>query len=211
MRWFAIALFIGMQAGTVFKPLGNFGETRGADWADLLTPYAVIGTAALVMKGAGATLRLWTAFGIGAVTFTLGHGMHLSANSISNVQSSSIIHLWDEVVSHYVWYIGLFILLATLSTALRGQEIPFGPLDYFLGLLVAISLFNNYIEGGVPYLGLIFMAVSVGVALRWRPDDVAKPMLFVSGLVIVGLICWGVYWYAAEGLSFPQFSELGWI
>ena len=33
LGWFALALIIGMQAGTVFKPLGSIGPTRTADWA----------------------------------------------------------------------------------------------------------------------------------------------------------------------------------
>ena len=35
--WFALAVIVGMQAGTVFKPLGTMGETRVADWVDPLS------------------------------------------------------------------------------------------------------------------------------------------------------------------------------
>jgi hypothetical protein len=42
LGWFAPAVIIGMQADTVFTPLGTVGETRVADWVDLLTPYAIL-------------------------------------------------------------------------------------------------------------------------------------------------------------------------
>ena len=51
LGWFALAVIVGMQAGTVFKPLGSVGETRVADWVDLLTPYAVLGCAAISPGG----------------------------------------------------------------------------------------------------------------------------------------------------------------
>ena len=84
LGWFALAVIVGMQAGTIFKPRGNLGETRVADWLDLLTPYAVVGCAAMVLRRASARPGQWALLGVGAVTFTLGHGLHLSANSVSN-------------------------------------------------------------------------------------------------------------------------------
>ncbi|MBV6528668.1 hypothetical protein HT659_09705, partial [Ursidibacter maritimus] len=49
LGWFGLTVIIGMQAGTVFKPLGTAGDTRVADWVDLLTPYAILGSAAMVL------------------------------------------------------------------------------------------------------------------------------------------------------------------
>ena len=46
LGWFALSVIIGMQAGTVFRPLGSAGDTRVADWVDLLTPSAVLGPSA---------------------------------------------------------------------------------------------------------------------------------------------------------------------
>ncbi len=117
LGWFALAVIIGMQAGTVFRPLGDVGETRVADWVDLLTPYAVLGTAAVVLFRAGATPSQWGLFGFGGVTFALGKGLHLAANSVSNVADpvvagAPVVHLWDEVVSHLIWFSGLFVVLA---------------------------------------------------------------------------------------------------
>jgi hypothetical protein len=216
LGWFALAVIIGMQAGTVFKPLGTVGETRVADWVDLLTPYAILGCAAMVLVRARASRSQWVLFGIGGITFTLGHGLHLAANSISNVADAvvakaSIVHLWDEVVSHYFWYVGLFLVLAAMALALRPREFRVGAVDVVVALLVAVTLVNNYIEGGTPWLGLVFLAVGVICGFLWHPAAVSRLLLLVGGVGLLLLVGWGVYWLAADGSTFPQFSELGWI
>ena len=167
LGWFALAVIIGMQAGTVFKPLGSVGETRVADWVDLLTPYAILGCAAMVLLRAWATRGQWVLLGVGGITFTLGHGLHLAANSISNVADqvvagASIVHLWDEVVSHWIWYTGLFLVMAAVAWALRDQELEVGAPDMVVAVLVAVTLVNTYIEGATPWLGLIFLAAGPG-------------------------------------------------
>ncbi|GAA4402622.1 hypothetical protein GCM10023168_13350 [Fodinibacter luteus] len=216
LGWFALAVVVGMQAGTVFRPLGSAGETRVADWVDLLTPYAVLGTAAVVLVRAGATRSQWVLFGVGGVSFALGKGLHISANSASNVADtvvadSSIVHLWDEVVSHLVWYTGLFVVLLAVAWALRDVEFRVGPLDLLVGGLVALTLVNTYIEGAQPVLGLLFLATLVVTGLRWRPAPVSRLLLVVGGLGLLLLLGWGVAWLAVDGSFFPEFSELGWI
>jgi hypothetical protein len=216
LGWFALAVIIGMQAGTVFKPLGSVGETRVADWVDLLTPYAILGCAAMVLLRAWATRGQWVLLGVGGITFTLGHGLHLAANSISNVADqvvagASIVHLWDEVVSHWIWYTGLFLVMAAVAWALRDQELAVGAPDMVVAVLVAVTLVNTYIEGATPWLGLIFLAAGLIAGLMWRPATVSRLLLVVGGAGLVLLIGWGVYWLAADGSVFPEFSELGWI
>ena len=216
LGWFALAVIIGMQAGTVFKPLGSVGETRVADWVDLLTPYAILGCAAMVLVRADAVRSHWVLFGLGGITFTLGHGLHLAANSVSNVADAvvakaPIVHLWDEVVSHYFWYVGLFLVMAAMAWALRTHQFRVGAIDLAVAFLVAVTLVNNYIEGGTPWLGLAFLAVGLVSGLLWRPAAVSRLLLVVGGVGLLLLVGWGVYWLAADGSMFPQFSELGWI
>ncbi|HSO05504.1 MAG TPA: hypothetical protein VLQ92_13545 [Candidatus Limnocylindrales bacterium] len=216
LGWFALAVIIGMQAGTVFKPLGTVGETRIADWVDLLTPYAILGCAAMVLLRAWATRGQWVLLGVGGITFTLGHGLHLAANSISNVADqvvagASIVHLWDEVVSHWIWYTGLFLVMAAVAWALRDQELAVGAPDVVVAVLVAVTLVNTYIEGATPWLGMIFLAAGLIAGLMWRPATVSRLLLVVGGVGLVLLVGWGVYWVAADGSLFPEFSELGWI
>ena len=216
LGWFALAVVLGMQAGTVFRPLGDVGETRVADWLDLLTPYAVLGTAAVVMLRAGATRHQWVLFGVGGISFALGKGLHISANSASNVADavvaeSSIVHLWDEVVSHLVWYSGLFLVIVALAWALRGVEFRVGALDLVVAGLFALTLVNTYIEGAQPVLGCVFLAMLLGLGLRWHPAPVSRLLLVVGGLGLALLVGWGVYWFIVDGALFPEFSELGWI
>ncbi|MCU0282970.1 MAG: hypothetical protein MUD13_03595 [Candidatus Nanopelagicales bacterium] len=216
LGWFALAVIIGMQAGTIFKPLGTLGETRVADWVDVLTPYAVLGAAAMVLLRAGADRPAWILYWVGAITFTLGHGMHLAANSVSNVADervakADIVHLWDEVVSHWPWYLGLFLVMVAMAWALRGVALRVGARDLVVAALVTITLVNNYIEGGTPWLGLVLLAVLLVTGLRWRPAPVARLLLLVGGLGLLLLVGWGAYWLIADNAVFPQFSELGWI
>jgi hypothetical protein len=216
LGWFALAVIVGMQAGTLFKPLGTVGQTRVADWVDLLTPFAVLGCAAMVLMAAAASRGQWALLGVGGVTFTLGHGLHLSANSVSNVAdpavaTASIVHLWDEVVSHWIWYTGLFLVMAALAWALRGRGLAVGVVDQVVALLVAITVVNTYIEGATPWLGLVFLAAALTAGLRWRPDGVARLLIVIGGAGLVLLVAWGVFWWLADGSVFPEFSELGWI
>jgi hypothetical protein len=216
LGWFALAVIVGMQVGTIFRPLGSAGETRLADWVDLLTAYAVVGTAAMVMYRAAATRPQWVLFGVASVTFALGKGLHLSANSISNVSitavaEATIVHLWDEVVSHVIWFTGLFLLLLSLAWALQQVTVRVGILDMAVAALVAVTLVNNYIEGAQPWLGLVFLSVLLAMGVRSYPRPVARLLLVIGGLGLLLLVGWGLYWMVTDARLFPEFSELGWI
>ena len=215
LGWFALAAIIGMHAGTLFKPLGNLGETRVADWIDLLTPFAVVGTAALVISARPNRVAWWTFF-VGAVAFTLGHGMHLSANSISNVADdrvarADIVKLWDEVASHYVWYAGMYLIMVAIVVAVRQITMPLSVWDRVVATLFAITLFDTYIEGAVPWMGLCFLASGLVAAWVWRPSTVSRLVGWVAVVGLILMLAWGVGWYIADGKVFPEFSEVGWI
>jgi hypothetical protein len=216
LGWFALAVIVGMQAGTFFAPLGTIGETRVADWVDLLTPYAVLGTAAMVLYRAAATGTPWVLFAAGAVSFALGKGLHIAANSASNVSDAAvadaaIVHLWDEVVSHLVWFSGLFLVLLSLALALREVSWRVGAVDLVVAALVGVTLVNNYIEGAQPWLGLVFLSVLLAVGIRLRPSPAARLLMVIGGLGLVLLVGWGLFWFFTDGQVFPEFSELGWI
>ena len=216
LGWLALAVIVGMQAGTLFKPFGDVGSTRVADWIDLLTPFAIVGCAAMVLDRSGADRRSWSVFGVGSVAFVLGHGLQLSANSISNVDQvavaqASIVHLWDEVASHYIWYSGLFIVLVALVFALRDQAFELRPASVVIALAFAVTLVNTYIEGGVPWLGIAFLASGAITGLALRPAPVARLVLLIGVVGLLLLLSWGAYWYVADGTVFPEFSDVGWI
>ena len=218
-RWLAglaVALIVGLQLGTIAKPLGSVGPTRVADWLDLATPYAILGCAAVILHRVHAERRAWVLFGIGAITFTLGHGIHLAANSVSNVADDTVadapvVHLWDEVVSHWIWYTGLALVLGALAWSLRDVTTPRNPGALLLAGLVALTLVNTYIEGGTPFLGIVVLGAALALGLLWRPQPVSALLLVVGGLGLALLLGWGLFWLLTDSLWFPEFSELGWI
>lgn len=216
LSWFAVAVIVGMQAGTIFKPLGSIGDTRLADWIDLATPFAVLGCAVMALHRAHSDRTPWTLLFAGGVAFALGHGLHLAANSISNVADktvadASIVHLWDEVASHYIWYSGLYLVFVALWMAWRDQPIQVRGIGGVLAVLVAITLVNTYIEGGVPWLGLGFLATGIAAGLTRLTTPTGRLALLISSVGFLLLVGWGVYWYVADGTVFPEFSDVGWI
>lgn len=207
LAWWVVVFAIGQQAGTVFRFLGDVGDTRWADWVDLFTPWAVLGLGLVVLLRAEGPRRLLLAFAAAGLLYTEGHALHLSANSISNVQSSGVIHLWDEVVSHYVWYSGALAVLVVLTLALKDALPPSRAwVGYALTPLLAVTLLNGWIEGGVPVLGFVSCAVLLGVAWPHRRAAVGRFALVTAVLALLALTGWGLYWG-----YFPQYSELGWI
>jgi hypothetical protein len=203
---FGVATVVGMHAGTVFKPLGTVGTTRWADWVDLLTPWAVLGAAALVLLAARAPARGWVALAVGGLLFAEGHGLHLSANSVGNVSPSPTAHLWDEVVSHYVWYVGFAVVLAVLAWVLVDHPLRVRPVGWLLTVLVGVTLFSNHVEGGTPVLGLATALLLGGYGWRRRSRPAGRLLLVTCGVAAVLLVGWGAYWR-----GFPQFSSIGWI
>lgn len=202
---FAAAVIFGHHVGTVFKPLGSIGDTRWADWIDLATPYLVLGCALMALLAAGADRLTWALFAVGAVTYTEGHGIHLSANSIGNVVPTDVGHLWDETVSHNIWYAGWVVVVIALARVLAARDAPAGVPAYLLAVLYGWTWTTNGIEGGTAIQGLI--AAAAFTWWGWRTRERAGRFLLVAyGLGFVLIAGWGVYHQ-----GFPQFSELGWL
>jgi hypothetical protein len=61
-----------------------------------------------------AAARRTAVFGAGVVAYSSGHGIHLPANSIGNARPGQTAHLWDEVVGHQVWFLGVVLLVGYL-------------------------------------------------------------------------------------------------
>lgn len=203
-RWlaaFAVAVVLGHHVGTFVGPLGEVGgRTEWADWVDLLTPFAVVGSALGALAAAGASRRAWFAAAAGAIAYVEGHGIHLAANSIGNARGGAApVHLWDEVVGHYLWYGGLYLLVAALAVGpVAVVSVWRWPLAVLFGLTVA----TNGIEGGTPVFTLVAAVAFAGWGLRRR----SELLLCTFGLATVLIAGWGLYWQ-----GFPEFSDLGWI
>lgn len=207
-RWlaaFALAVSVGHHIGVVFGPLGEIGTTRVADWLDLPVPYAVVGIAAAFFLAVQAPKRAWGVFCLGAIAYTQGHGIHLAANSIAIVDSSSTAYLWDEVVGHYVWYGGLAVLVAALAVAGGGRRFAPSPLGVALAVLFGLTVFTSSVEGGTPLLGLStgIVFIAWGLRSRGRLGWILVPAYTAAVTALVG---WGIYWR-----GWPQFTELGWL
>ncbi len=205
---FALGYGLFQHAGTVFVDLGEVGETRWADWIDLLTPYVVTGAAAGALRGAGAGRGAWTGFWFGTVLYTQGQSIHLAANSVGNALPGTdpdIVHLWDETVGHYLWYSGFAIIVAVLAVTVADRRARGGPAAHLLALVVGFTNFSNSVEGQTVWLG-IGTAVVFAIWGLFTRDGMGRYLLTAYG---VSLLLFAGYRIWQGG--FPEFSELGWI
>lgn len=208
-RWLAAcALAYGLlhHQGTALSRLGDASDgTRWADWLDLGTPYAVLLPVAGTLMALAADRVSWGCYLLGAVTYVEGHGLHLAANSIGNVDPSPTAHLWDEQVGHHFWIAGVVLVTAALLRAAQDLPMTSGVVAWPLAALVGVTFFSNSIEGGAPVLGLAGAAFLA--ALGWRSRAGAGRLAAAAyGSALVLLVAYGAW----QG-GFPQFTELGWV
>lgn len=200
---FALAVAVLQHLGAVpVEVLGEVGPTRWTDWLDLLTPYAVVGTALAVLLAARPGRATWALAAVGAVLYVQGHGIHLAANSVSNRLEDDAVHLWDEVVGHLVWYAGLGLLVVALVRAVRGEPLRTGPVALALAAAFGVTHATNGLEGGTAPLSLAF-AVGVSVWATRLPGPVRRLLLVAYVPAALVLAAWGL----RHG-GFPQPSEL---
>ena len=110
------------------RRLGDAGRgTRVGDWFDLLVPLLVLTPALLTLLAARADRASYVLFGVGAWLYVSGHGIHLAANSIWNVDPSPTAELWDEYAGHWLWYAGVALVAAALARTMLGRPRPTQP------------------------------------------------------------------------------------
>jgi hypothetical protein len=192
---FAVAVF-------VFHHLPSLAGGTAGDWIDLLTPFAVIGTAAFVIGRGAGTIAL-VASVVGAVLYVDGHGIHLAANSIGHEEltgdAKDVTHFWDEEWGHFEWHLGLFVLIGAFCLARR--ERPWLPA--LCAVLLGWTFFTNTVEGGTWWLVLVATAVFVPWAIvAQRPIVVTAAAAFGLAALMIGI--WAL-WH--QGM--PQFSDVG--
>lgn len=207
-RWlvaFGIAVVVGQHLGALPGGLGSAGgSTLWVDWIDLLTPYAVVGSALAALASAGATRREWLVAGAGAIAYVQGHGIHLAANSIGNARGDAApVHLWDEVVGHLIWYAGFALLVVALVPAARRARVPARPIGLLLAAGVGLTWATNALEGGTAVASLVVALALTGWGWRRRDDGAGRLLLAAFPLAVVVLLGWGL----VHG-GFPQPSEL---
>ena len=118
---------------------------RWVDWITLLTPYAVVGSALAALRAAGADRRAWTVALVGACSYVQGHGINVAANSIGNARGDGApVHLWDEVVGHWLWYLGVALLVVALA---RAVDVAATPIALALAVASGLTWTTNALEG----------------------------------------------------------------
>ncbi len=190
-RWTAlcaVAYNVLHHVGALPGGLGSAGGgTRWADWIDLLTPYAVVGTALAALAVAGTDRRGWWAALIGAGVYVQGHGVHLAANSISNVRGDAPpTYLWDEVLGHWIWYSGAALLIVALTRAVRPRVTPVGVV---LSVATGLTWTTNALEGTTA-VGSLAVAVGLAVTALQRRD---RLLLLAFGTSAVLLAAYGLW------------------
>src|SRR3990172_7359235 len=134
---FAISFaFFTLAPPFLALPFPAYPLMHWADVLDILTPLVLIPIYWLLLTDSGRIPRSRVVvlgfLALGAL-WTEGQGMHLSANSISNFLGGgstdvhSLVHFYDEVLSHYIWHIafvGLSILLIAVRTNSQSRATP---------------------------------------------------------------------------------------
>jgi hypothetical protein len=200
-RWVALSAVLYNllhHLGALPGGLGDAGGgTRWVDWLDLLTPYAVVGTALAALCAAGTDRRGWWTALLGAGAYVSGHAVHLAANSIGNARGDvPPIHLWDEVVGHWLWYAGVALLVVALARAVR---LPATPATYALALATGLTWTTNALGGTTGVGSLAVAAGLAGWGWRRRSDGTGRLLLVAFGTSATLLAA-----YALVHLGFPE-------
>jgi hypothetical protein len=207
------AAFVAFAASfAVFQHVPSF-IGRAGTWLDLVTPFVVIGTAALVLLTLRAAPAAIVLALVGGVIYVNGHGLHLSANAIGHEEIPAhledTIHFWDELFGHIWWHLGWIVLIAAivlaegLSRTPRRWRPPSWALAAVAALLLGVTLFTSGVEGGTWWMVYAATAVFVVWAVRApRPLLVTTAGAFVlAALLLTG---WAI-WHG----GMPEFSDVG--
>ncbi len=100
------------------------------------------------------------------MAYAEGHGLHLAANSVGNAAAGETAHLWDELVGHYIWYVGVALVTAALALTMRHRSRATHPAAYTLAVAAGITWATNAIGSDTLLLGLL-VALG-GTAFGWR-------------------------------------------
>jgi hypothetical protein len=201
---FAAAVFVFHNVPAL---VGRFG-----DWVDLVTPFTVLGAAAVVVAQLRPPRWVCALALVAGIAYADGHGIHLAANAIRaeglTGEAEDTAYFWDERFGHIEWHAGLLGLLVAFALAEQfGRETTERSrlAAALVILLLGFTLFTGTVEGQdwwlVPPAAVAFGAWAV---VRRTPvlDACAGAVVF-AGLLMAA---WAV-WHG----GMPEFSDLGWI
>lgn len=184
---FGLAVALLHHLGSVGTLGDAGGRTSWADWLDLATPYAVVGTALATLAAARPVAGTWMLAAVGAIAYSGGHGLHLAANSIGNERGEAApVHLWDEVAGHAIWYAGLALLVLALSLAV--EPVAVGPAGWALSGAVGLTWATNALGADGLVLPMLVVAAALAVrGLTTRHTRAGRLLLSAYGLASVAL------------------------
>jgi hypothetical protein len=175
---------------------------------DLLTPLAVLGTAAAVVLAMRTPpLPLVVGF-VAALLYADGHGIHLSANAINGAdpvgEAADRAEFWDERFGHLEWHLGWFGLLVAFCLAERDRPgPPPGPAASAVAVAaLGFTLFTSTVEGQSWPLMLAAGAAFVAwAAAARRPLLTRCAAAFTLAAILVAV--WAVW----QG-GVPEFTDV---
>jgi hypothetical protein len=217
---FAVLLISPAFLGQQFGP---YSLMKVGDVTDLLTPLVLIPLYWLLFRvdednaiGVGEGV----AFMVLAALWVEGQGMHLSANAIRHLlenlpeaDAHDLAYFYDEVLSHYLWHIGIMGLSALLIV--RQLKRPFVgersslAFEGIAGVIYGLTFFIIVVEGQTTPAGVPFAALATLGGLIWGRRHIRQqPLLgfFIVAYLVATLlfVAWAIRW---GGL--PEFSEVG--
>lgn len=217
----AFAFFI-LAPPFLGQPFPAYPDMHWADVLDLLTPLVLIPLYWLLFTDLGRVgrkLSAVVAFLVLAALWTEGQGMHLSANSINNLLGegstdlNQLVHFYDEVLSHYLWHLGVAGLSALLVAVAWKPSSSTGRLPWAVILPAAILYGFTYFaainEGGTIPFGLpaaVLIAIGLVVFRRHelRTHNLMAFFFWAHVVALVLFAIWGIW----QG-GFPEFTEAG--
>ena len=129
-------------------------------------------------------------FALFAALWAAGQGMHLSANSISNLMVHNgaatgdiykLTNFYDEILSHYLWHAGIIGLSALIIYRQWKNPMTEGKATLWPliagGVIYGFTYFLIIIEGNTAPLGVTFAFLAVLFIIIWARRDLRKQPL----------------------------------
>lgn len=211
---FAILFFVFLIALVFLRvPFSPYPLMSVQDAVDVLTPLALLPLYLLLYRISPKkpfSLSGLIIFFVFAAFWAAGQGMHLSANSINNLLAQKgmdtgdiykLTYFYDEVLSHYLWHIGIVGLSALLIY--RQWKNPFtegkAPLWPIIlgGLIHGFNYFLIIMEGNTAPLGVTFSVLATLFIIIWARKRISQQPLVTFFLISYALamllfLVWGI-------------------
>lgn len=145
-----------------------------------------------------------------ASLWAAGQGMHLSANSIDNLLGKQgletgdiykLTYFYDEILSHYIWHIGIIGLSGILIYRQWRNPINEGKAVLWPiilgGVIYGLSYFLIIMEGNTAPVGVTFSVLATLFIIVWARKRISQQPLVVFflssyALAMLLFLIWGI-------------------